>query len=211
MMRFIEAIGVIRGLYGVTPEMEDTARLLGLVRAALRGGMGVLQYRVKRLPAQIRHEQLEALSGLCQAYGIPLLINDAPRPSEQHLADGWHLGRDDGLPQEWPQMASRGILGLSCYADSERAVAAAAAGAHYVALGSFFPSRTKPEAPAVSWNTLRETRAKVDIPIVAIGGITPERASLLRAAGVDAVAVLSDLFTAPDVEEQAAAYCRVFA
>ena len=101
-------------------------------------------------------------------------------------------------------------MGVSCYADLDRALAAEAAGAAYVALGRFFPSPTKPEAAPVTLEILRASRARLRVPIVAIGGITPDRVAGLRAAGADAVAVLSGLFDAPDIMGRAREYAANF-
>lgn len=201
----------IRGLYGITPETDDTCALVRRVEAALQGGMAVLQYRAKHLPAPLRLTQIQALYLLCRGFSVPLLINDAPREGEGSWAAGWHVGAQDGDASVWAELSRQGIFGISCYADAERAAQAERAGAHYLALGSFYPSNTKPAAALVSLSTLRAIRARVAIPIVAIGGMTPERAVKVHQAGADAVAVLSDLFMASDVRAQAEAYRRVFA
>lgn len=206
----IDASSPFVGLYGITPELEDTGDLLGRVRAALQGGMRCLQYRVKTLPDPVRRLQIRELAGLCESYGVPLLINDGPARLEDVNASGWHVGEQDARPQEWSGLAQRGWLGVSCYADNERALAAQRAGVHYVALGSFFPSVTKPQAPAISLDALRRIRAQVTVSIIAIGGITPPRARLLHSAGADAVAVLSDLFCARDIQAQAESYSSIF-
>ncbi|WP_297486196.1 thiamine phosphate synthase [Ferrovum sp.] len=202
----IESSG-IRGLYGITPELSDTADLLRRVRLAFLGGMSVLQYRVKSLDISLRQTQLAQLRALCDEFGAPLILNDGGYPA---WAGGVHVGREDARPEEWPRLARRGLLGVSCYADLDRALAAEAAGAAYVALGRFFPSPTKPEAAPVTLEILRASRARLRVPIVAIGGITPDRVAGLRAAGADAVAVLSGLFDAPDIMGRAREYAANF-
>ncbi|WP_297449527.1 thiamine phosphate synthase [Ferrovum sp.] len=199
--------GKIRGLYGITPELSDTADLLGRVRSAFLGGMSVLQYRVKFLEISLRLKQLKQLRALCDEFGAPLILNDGVLPEWE---GGLHVGLEDAHPEEWPQLANRRLLGVSCYADLKRAQAAEAAGAAYIALGCFFPSTTKPEASPATLDILRASRAQLRIPIVVIGGITPARVTELRAAGADAVAVLSGLFDAPDITGRAREYAANF-
>ncbi|EQD71903.1 thiamine-phosphate pyrophosphorylase [mine drainage metagenome] len=199
--------GEIRGLYGITPELSDTAELLRRVRLAFLGGMSVLQYRVKSLAISLRRQQLCQLRALCDEFGAPLILNDGGHPEWE---GGVHVGLEDARPEEWHPLAHGRLLGVSCYADLKRAQAAEEAGAAYIALGRFFPSSTKPETASVTLEVLRASRTHLRIPIVAIGGITPDRVAELRAAGADAVAVLSGLFDAPDITSRAREYAANF-
>jgi Thiamine monophosphate synthase len=174
--------------------------------------MNCLQYRVKDLVPSVQKTQIHELKELCAEYGVPFLINDGPSESRDWVGgSGWHVGEMDATPADWVRLAQQGWLGVSCYADEERAIMAERAGAHYVALGCFFPSLTKPMAPSVSFDVLKRVRRRLSIPIVAIGGMTTQRAHQLKLAGVDAVAVMSDLFYAADIQARAEAYCQVFA
>jgi thiamine-phosphate pyrophosphorylase len=121
-------------------------------------------------------------------------------------AAGVHLGEDDGdIAAARALLGAKAIIGVSCYDDAGRARAAAAAGADYLAFGAFFASSTKPGARHARPGLLRQT-ASLDLPRVAIGGITPDNAPALIAAGADLVAVISGVFDAPDPIATARAY-----
>lgn len=199
------------GVYAITPETADTERLLAQVEAALAGGVAAVQYRDKSADVARRHEQASELVALCRRFGVPLIVNDDLRLADLVDADGVHLGRDDGSLREARIILGRDkFVGASCYQNFELALAAQAAGADYVAFGSFFPSPTKPAAPRASLDLLREAAPKIHVPLVAIGGITPENAPQLLDAGADCIAVLSALFDAPDVRAAARDLNRLF-
>ncbi|MEO1766463.1 thiamine phosphate synthase [Thiobacter aerophilum] len=202
----------IEGLYALTPDIPDTARLLALVKQALEGGAQAVQYRSKATDVALRHEQASELIELCHRYHVPLLVNDDVRLAALTDADGVHLGRDDApLDEARINLGPKKIIGVSAYADLERARHLAEAGADYVALGSFFSSPTKPQAPLCPLERLTEAKRVLTVPVVAIGGITPENAPGLIAAGADALAVISALFAAPDVRLAAARFASLFA
>ena len=192
------------GLYALTPETTDTERLLTLVEAALAGGVAAVQYRDKSGDVARRHEQASELVALCRRFGVPLIVNDDLRLADLTDADGVHLGRDDGSLREARIILGRDkLIGASCYQSLELAQAAQAAGADYVAFGSFFASSTKPAAPRASLDLLRAAAPVIHVPLVAIGGITLANAPQLLDAGADCIAVLSALFDAPDVRTAA--------
>jgi thiamine-phosphate pyrophosphorylase len=199
-----------RGLYAIT---ADTAAgdLSTQVAAAIRGGAVIVQYRRKHLARAAALEELAALRTLCTATGTLLIVNDDIDLAIASAADGVHLGRDDG---DWEAYAGRAdrplLLGVSCYNDPGLAQVAAARGADYVAFGSFFASDTKPEARPCSLDTLRAARAALRVPIVAIGGITPENGASLVRAGADFLAVISGIFAQPSIESAAARYAGLF-
>jgi len=200
----------LRGLYAITPETHDTARLVALVRAALDGGAHLVQYRAKLQDAATRRRQGEALLRLCRERGVPLIINDDVELAASLGADGVHLGREDGDPRRARARLPAAILGVSCYADPARVAAAARAGADYAGVGSIFASATKPEAARAGLDGLAAARLAAPIPIAAIGGITVANAAQAVAAGADMIAVLSALFDAPDVAAAARALSRPF-
>ncbi len=188
------------GLYAITPETTDTGRLLIQVEAALMGGVAAVQYRDKSDDVARRHEQACELVALCRRFGVPLIVNDDLRLADLADADGVHLGRDDASLREARIILGRDkFIGASCYQNLELAQAAQAAGADYVAFGSFFPSPTKPAAARADLVLLHEAARTLRVPIVAIGGITLANAPLLLDAGADCLAVLSALFAAPDI------------
>ena len=200
------------GVYAITPETADTARLLTQVEAALAGGVAAVQYRDKSTDVARRHEQAVELVALCRRYGVPLIVNDDLRLADLAEADGVHLGRDDGsLREARIILGPHRFVGATCYQNVELARAAQEAGADYVAFGSFFPSPTKPDAPRASPDLLRAARDAIRVPIVAIGGITLHNGASLVDAGADSLAVLSAVFDAPDIAAAAQALNQLFA
>lgn len=191
----------LRGLYAITPESPDAVEK---VRLALEGGIALLQYRRKRRDL---HEARE-IAGLSRRYGVPLIVNDDVELALELDAAGAHLGRDDGdLRSARRRLAGR-ILGASCYNDAELARRAVEAGADYVAFGSVFPSPTKPHAVRAP---LALFALEAAVPLCAIGGITAENAPQAIDAGADLLAVVSDLFDAPDIAARASQYRKLFA
>lgn len=192
------------GVYAITFETDDTERLLQAVEAALAGGVAAVQYRDKSSDVARRHEQASELVALCRAHGAPLIVNDDLRLADLAGADGVHLGRDDATLREARIiLGPKKLVGATCYQSVDLAQAAQAAGADYVAFGSFFASPTKPAAPRANLDLLREAAPALRVPIVAIGGITLANAPQLIDAGADSIAVLSALFDAPDIRAAA--------
>lgn len=204
----------LHGLYAITPDDADSARLAARVRAALEGGdpggWAALQYRSKLASRPLRREQARSLVALARAKGIPFIVNDDIELAIEIGADGAHLGREDGDLAAARRRIPGKLLGASCYDSLERARAAVAAGADYVAFGSVFPSDTKPGAVRAPLTVFREAAA-LGVPLVAIGGIRLENAAEVIRAGAQALAVLSDLFDAPDIAARARAFTRLFA
>jgi thiamine-phosphate pyrophosphorylase len=200
----------LRGLYAITPEIDDAARLVNLVRAALDGGARLVQYRAKRLAPRERLQQAQALLDLCRSRNAPFIVNDDLELAVFLAADGVHLGRDDADPRRARSRLPEAILGVSCYDDPARVVAAAEAGADYAGVGSVFASPTKPQAARAGLATLAEAKRRSAIPVAAIGGITAANAAQAVAAGADMIAVISALFDAPDVTAAARMLSRPF-
>ena len=202
----------IGGLYAITPDLADTAQLLGKVEAALAGGARALQYRNKVAAPALRLEQARGLARLCRGYHVPLIINDHLDLALEVDAEGLHIGGEDGSVAE----ARRGlgpdrILGVSCYRRIENALEAARLGATYVAFGGFFPSTVKSGSGGAPLSILGEAKRRTALPVVAIGGITVENAPPLIAAGADSVSVITALFSAPDVRAAAQQFSALFA
>ncbi|GAB3350170.1 thiamine phosphate synthase [Lysobacter tyrosinilyticus] len=199
-----------RGLYAITPDDPDTGRLLARVETVLGAGAAWLQYRNKIASEDLRAEQALALHPLCQAHDVPLIINDDWALAAAIGAAGAHLGEDDGeLALARHELGGDCLLGASCYDDLRLARQAVAAGANYVAFGAFFPSPTKPNARRASLELLRDSAA-LGVPRVAIGGITPDNARPLVAAGADLLAVISGVFDATDPAAAVRAYLSCF-
>jgi thiamine-phosphate pyrophosphorylase len=181
-----------------------------MVEAALKGGAAAVQYREKTGDVALRHEQASELLPLCRQYHAPLIINDDLRLADLTDADGVHLGREDaGLREARLILGPEKIIGVSCYQSLELAREAQAAGADYVAFGSFYASPTKPQALRAPLQLLHEA-SELKVPVVAIGGITLDNAAALIEAGADAIAVISALFDAPDIEKAARELNRLF-
>jgi thiamine-phosphate pyrophosphorylase len=200
----------LRGLYAVTPGIADTSVLVARVEAALLGGASLVQYRAKDASRELALAQAKRLAALCRVHGVPLVVNDSVDLALEAGAHGAHLGREDGDPREARRRMPQGILGVSCYADPERARAAAAAGADYVAIGSVFASATKPAAVRAPLELIARAREASGLPVAAIGGITPANAPQAIAAGADMVAVINAVFDAPDARAAAAQFARLF-
>jgi len=204
-------VNPLRGLYGVTPDDTDTARLLSRVRSALSGGMRILQYRNKMTNGALRLEQATALRKLCSEHDATLIINDDLELALAVDADGLHLGGEDGsLAAARARLGPRKLLGASCYRQLENAERAIAEGADHIAFGSFFVSTVKPGAVRSKPELLTEAKRKFGVPVVAIGGITLDNASLLINAGADSVAVITALFGAPDIARTAREFNALF-
>lgn len=203
----------LEGLYAVTPDDPLLPRLSGLVRTALDGGVRLVQYRNKTAPVPLRRAQAAEMLRICRAAGARLIINDDVALAIEIGADGAHLGRDDlsqhSLADARKALGPDRILGVSCYDEIARAEIATSAGADYLAFGSMFASVTKPGAVRASLQLLGEARHRFGLPVAAIGGITLDTAPQVLAAGADMLAVISDLFDAPDIRTRAAAYGKL--
>jgi thiamine-phosphate pyrophosphorylase len=205
-------MNVRRGLYAITPDETDTGKLLAAVEAALVGGAVMVQYRNKAAGVATRRAQVAALSTQCGAYGIPLIVNDDTALAREVNAGGVHLGAGDGdIADARHLLGPAPLLGASCYNRIELVETALAAGANYVAFGSFFPSATKPAAVRASPALIADAKRRYpNLQIAAIGGITPDNAAALVAAGTDWVCVISALFQAPDIEAAARRFAALF-
>ncbi|HEV3011424.1 MAG TPA: thiamine phosphate synthase [Burkholderiales bacterium] len=198
---------MMRGLYAITPDTADTDALLRKVEEALKAGVAMLQYRNKIISKDMRLLQAKELAPLARGYGVPLIVNDDVEVALVVGANGAHLGKEDGdLAAARAKLAGK-ILGASCYDDLEKARTAVRAGADYVAFGSVFPSPTKPDAARAPLSLFGND---LGVPLCAIGGITLENAPALIAAGASLLAVISDLFDAPDIGARAAEYRKLF-
>ena len=195
----------LRGLYAITPDAGDTTELLRKVRSALEGGVALLQYRRKRGGP----EEAMQIAALAREFGVPCIVNDDVGLALEVGAAGAHLGRDDGDLAAARKRLSGKILGASCYDDLAAARAAVEAGADYVAFGSVFPSATKPSAVRAPLSLFAEAKP-LGVPLAAIGGVTLDNAGKAIAAGADLLAVISDLFDAPDIAARAMQYGKLF-
>lgn len=205
----------LRGLYAITDsQLLAGGKLLPYVEAALAGGARLLQYRDKSTDEARRLREAEALRGLCERYNAALIVNDDAELAAR-LGVGLHLGQEDGsLAIARALLGRQAIIGGTCHARLELAEQAAKEGASYVAFGRFFNSHTKPGAPAATVDLLATAKARVPLPIVAIGGIDLHNAAPLIERGASMIAVIHALFAADstaEVERRARAFSALFA
>ena len=203
----------LAGLYAITDSaLISDENFSDSVEQAILGGVCAVQYRDKSKVTTKQFEQATALYQLCQKYHIPLIINDNIELAQQIKADGVHLGKhDENIIVARATLGEKAIIGVSCYNQLSLAEQAVKNGANYIAFGSFFSSSTKPNAVHASLDLLSQAKQKFkNIPIVAIGGITPDNGKLLIEAGADCLAVISGLFEQNDVKIAAQRYNELF-
>ncbi len=189
----------ISGLYAIADTRTlAESELYDKVRSVLAGGCRILQYRDKSGVADKRLKQATELRRICSRAGAILIINDDAELAIQVNADGVHCGIDDVTVEEVRNRYPGLIIGASCYNNLPRAVQVAREGADYVAFGRFFASRTKPLAKAADLEILLQARQRLELPIVAIGGIVAENAETLISSGANAVAVVAGVFSTQD-------------
>lgn len=196
------------GLYAVTNGPRED--LLDAVEAALAGGARLVQYRDKTRDAPRRLGEARALQRACLERGVPLIINDDMRLAAAVGAAGVHVGLGDASPRAARDLLGpAAIIGVSCYDDLARGREMAQSGVDYLAFGAFFASPTKPDAPRATPDMLRQAAAW-GVPLVAIGGITPDNGAPLVSAGATFLAVVSAVFGAPDVRAAAQRFTGLF-
>lgn len=201
-------------MYAITDaQLTPGKQLLEAVGAALDGGAHWIQYRDKSTDFDRRFSEARQLRSLCHARGAGFIVNDDLELALACGADGVHIGKDDlSLGLARARLGTHAVIGVSCYNSLDLALSAKNAGADYLAFGSFFPSRTKPEAVRASLDLLNTART-YDRPICAIGGINTENASLVLESGADMIAVINAVFSAPDIKEasrQLAELCEAY-
>ena len=198
-------------LYAVTDRAwaRDTEGLLRQVAEAIDGGAGIVQLREKHLGQADFLAEAERFVALCREKGAVSIINDNVDIAAQVGADGVHIGQEDleaGRAREL--LGPDKVIGVSAHSVAE-ALAAQAAGADYLGVGAAFVTGTKTDAKPISRETIRAITAAVDIPVVAIGGISRDNILELRDCGLDGVAVVSALFAKTDVKAAAEELLRL--
>jgi thiamine-phosphate pyrophosphorylase len=201
----------MRGLYLVTPNWDDTDRLLDVTEQALRAGAALVQYRHKDAGPDLRREQASALLALCRRHGRPLIINDHILLCSELDADGVHVGGLDApVASVRATLGPDKIVGASCYGDLDLARTAQSGGASYVAFGGFYPSLVKKYAVTTSPDIVLEAKATLCVPVVVIGGMTATNARPLVARGADMVAAISSVVQVPDPFSAAREFVGLF-
>jgi len=195
---------MIQGLYAVTPDVDSSELLLAKLEKAFRAGVGLLQYRRKRLSPVEQLIEAGQISAMAHQFGATFIVNDNLALANAVGANGLHWGREDVDIDRLEVAISDAkngrddfIVGISCYSDFARAVVANTKHADYLAFGSIFASNTKPDAEFASLDLIRRAKTAFAIPVVAIGGITRDNVADVIDAGADAAAVITDLFDCP--------------
>lgn len=191
--------------------MPDSDCMLKSIERSLEGGTTVIQYRDKSTDQAKRLKQACSLKQLCDRYNAALLINDDIQLAKQCDAAGVHLGQSDGSVSEARKiLGTEAIIGVTCHDSLELAMQARSEGADYVAFGAFFPSKTKPDAKPAPIELIARVKSKVNLPIVAIGGITIDNAQQIITAGADMVAVIHALYAQDDIRKTAQNFHQLF-
>ncbi len=203
----------LSGLYAITDaSVINSQKIIVNVEQALRGGARLIQYRDKSDDLQQHLEACLAIRKLTRKFNAVFIVNDDIKLALATKADGVHLGQDDtSLIEARAQIGSKAIIGISCYNRFDLAEQAAKDGADYIAFGRFFPSRTKPDAELADIILIEQAKQKLDIPVVAIGGITTENGVALIQAGADMLAMVDGLFGQANIETAAKNYQALFA
>ncbi|NCB52123.1 MAG: thiamine phosphate synthase [Clostridia bacterium] len=198
-------------LYAVTDRAwaKDADDLMRQVEEAIEGGASVVQLREKCLCDAEFLKEAECFVALCRKKGAVSIINDNVEIALKTNADGVHVGQEDLAAGNVRELLGPSkIIGVSVH-NPEEARAALAAGADYLGTGAAFPTDTKTGASAISHSEISAVAASVDIPVVAIGGISRENILELRGCGLAGVAVVSAIFAQSDVKAAAAEMLRL--
>ena len=202
---------IIKGLYAITPDSADLNTLIRKTQLAIEGGAFMVQYRSKIHDRDVKMQQCAAILRLCREYDVPCIVNDDVEMCRFLEADGVHLGKnDDNIAEVRHILGEDSIIGSSCYDQLDRAKQAQKEGASYVAFGAVFPTPTKPNAPRATLELLREAKREIQIPIVAIGGITMNNAHDVIKTGIDAIAVITSLYESNSIKETAETFSQMF-
>ena len=175
------------------------------VESALKGGVTCVQLREKELNEEEFLNEAMEISALCKRYNVPFFINDNVEIALKCQADGIHVGQEDmEAAQVRKRVGSDMIIGVSVHS-VEEALEAVKNGADCLGVGAMFSTSTKTDVDVLPKETLRDICAAVDIPVVAIGGISKKNLSQLSGTGVDGVALVSAIFATDDIENE----CRL--
>lgn len=201
----------MKGLYLVTPDWDDTDRLIAITEQALEAGAAIVQYRHKTASEALRSEQASALLALCRRHAVPFIVNDHLSLCEQLDADGLHVGGTDSPVADMrAALGADKIIGASCYGDLQLALDAARAGASYVAFGGFYPSRVKKYEVTTPPDIVSRAKRELGLPVCVIGGMTPENSRLLVEEGADMVAAISSVYQSEDPRSSVSAFIHLF-
>ena len=202
----------MKGLYIVTPDWDDTAKLVDVTEKAIKGGTKIVQYRHKTATPELRREQAKALQAVCKRYKVPFIINDHVDLAMELDADGIHVGEsDEAVAAVRSRVGPKKIVGASCYGDMDLVRKAHKAGASYIAFGGFYPSRIKKYPVTTELDIVRQMKKEIpELPSCAIGGIDHQNAVPLVERGVDMICVISSVYFADDPEAAARKFAKMY-
>ncbi|RAK59142.1 thiamine phosphate synthase [Phenylobacterium hankyongense] len=185
-------------LYLITPPRLDDLAAFGrvLAQALDAGDVAALQIRLKEVPDEVVAAAVDALAPIAQAREVAVILNDRPDLAASLGCDGVHIGQDDGSYAEARRLVGKDrMVGVTCHDSRHLAMEAAEAGADYVAFGAFFPTATKEAPTHAEPEILTIWQETMQVPCVAIGGITVETARGIAKAGADFVAVSAGVWS----------------
>jgi len=187
-----------QGLYVITEDhVLDFDSLLSKTETILDNNISALQYRKKNATYLQKFDEASALKSLCIKYNTPFIINDDIKLATEIGADGIHLGeQDESCQSARSKLGKNKLIGISCYNDSGRAEQAIRESADYIAIGAMYKTETKKSTKNASPQLLIDAKKRFSVPLVAIGGITPQNAQALLSAGADLLAVVSCVYHA---------------
>ena len=189
-----------KGLYVITDHHRlRFPELMEKTESILQRGISALQYRNKLVSTDKKISEATQLKQLCLEYDTTFIINDDIDLARELKADGIHIGEyDKSIIVAREELGKDKIIGVSCYNDMDRADDAIAGGADYVAFGAMFSTTSKAKTRKASAELISKAKQRYEIPVVAIGGITPDNCASLIRAGVDLLAVISSIYLADD-------------
>ena len=188
-------------LYLITPPRIDDLAAFGRTLAAAldAGDVSALQIRLKDVPDDVIAAAVDVLTPIAHARDVAIILNDRPDLAAKYGCDGVHVGQSDAsYAQARKLVGAERIVGVTCHDSRHLAMEAAEAGADYVAFGAFFPTTTKDAPTRAEPEILTIWQETMEVPCVAIGGITAENVAIVAAAGADFAAVSAGVWAHPD-------------
>lgn len=197
-------------LYLVTDNSDDVEKFLNTIEEGIKGGVTVVQIREKTAETLDFYELALKVKEITTRYNVPLIINDRVDVALAIDADGVHVGQSD-LPCDVTRklIGKDKILGVSA-ATIEEAKKAERDGADYIGTGAVFPTKTKDDAPSITKEDLKEITESINIPTVAIGGITLENASQLKDTGIAGLSVVSAIMSSDNPKKSSEELLNIF-
>ena len=197
-------------LYLVTDKSDDVEKFLNTIEEAIKGGVTVVQIREKTAETLDFYNLALKVKEITTKYNVPLIINDRVDVALAIDAEGVHVGQSD-MPCDVTRklIGEDKILGVSA-ATIDEAKKAEKDGADYIGTGAVFPTATKDDAPSITKQDLKDVVDSINIPVVAIGGITLENASQLKDTGIAGLSVVSAIMSAENPKKASQDLLKIF-